>query len=694
MKIEDFGEKIGGAKKELWQRRGLQISDLSDLNEKEKLKFITKDHIWKKPDYQKMVDAGVPVRVAYFIKSVRDALPTKPNINSYDQKDLDLQQKRYISFISEMRDALLELKSENDVISFYPKFIQNRYIKQDGYSIVATNRAEGLFNDKLYQNTKVRNWYKIDREIAKKQFCYSEEDKLLAGYEVYHYDNKQIIFQPDFRGESAIIIKTEFGRSYHYPKEELAKAENWIEGTYFLMRTDVIVANNFNTMEEARSYALDLEKARDIGSTPSPRTTPVQKRQRKKAFVPPQLQHIKRTGENYRNGRNITGTDYLETFGFRGGEFGNWMNENDRQQSLNYGYDALLDMCKALCINPKDVSLNRTLAIAFGARGEGSALAHYESLQTVINLTKMKGAGSLAHEWAHALDDFIGNTIGFELEHSMASGHVDSNRNLSTIKKVMETIKYKLESSPERVEIQKKEYEDQKKTLQVVLNTRLSAIPEEHAAELAELKSAYINARNPDERDHVLMLISTIQKNSIGVELSPEIKNLINSFHIRMLESENRIGYPVKVKTDFYKNSIMFDEVSAKTTHGYWQCNEELFARAFACYIHDKVDGRSDYLCGHANSAITNKIREDGGIEWIKAFPLGEERKQINQCFDELMIELKEKGYVHHYEFSSYKEEKLDSIKESSQQEQAMIPLTTDENGQTTFDLDLDDLEL
>ena len=33
----------------------------------------------------------------------------------------------------------------------------------------------------------------------------------------------------------------------------------------------------------------------------------------------------------------------LDTFNFKGGEFGNWLNENDRQQSLNFGYDALLD---------------------------------------------------------------------------------------------------------------------------------------------------------------------------------------------------------------------------------------------------------------------------------------------------------------------------------------------------------------
>ena len=31
-------------------------------------------------------------------------------------------------------------------------------------------------------------------------------------------------------------------------------------------------------------------------------------------------------------------------------------------------------------------------------------MAHYEPARNVINLTRLKGAGSLAHEWGHALD--------------------------------------------------------------------------------------------------------------------------------------------------------------------------------------------------------------------------------------------------------------------------------------------------
>lgn len=65
---EDFGEKIGGAKKDLWKDRGLYVDDLGGMNEREAEKFVKKDNVWKKPDYQAMLDDGVPLGVVYFIK--------------------------------------------------------------------------------------------------------------------------------------------------------------------------------------------------------------------------------------------------------------------------------------------------------------------------------------------------------------------------------------------------------------------------------------------------------------------------------------------------------------------------------------------------------------------------------------------------------------------------------------------------
>lgn len=71
---KDFGEKIGGAKKDLWKERGLMEDDLDAMNGREAEKFVKKDNIWKKPDYQAMLDDGIPLGVVYFIKKARDSL--------------------------------------------------------------------------------------------------------------------------------------------------------------------------------------------------------------------------------------------------------------------------------------------------------------------------------------------------------------------------------------------------------------------------------------------------------------------------------------------------------------------------------------------------------------------------------------------------------------------------------------------
>ena len=56
---EDFGEKIGGAKKDLWKDRGLYADDLEAMNEREAEKFVKKDNVWKKPDYAAMLEEGM-----------------------------------------------------------------------------------------------------------------------------------------------------------------------------------------------------------------------------------------------------------------------------------------------------------------------------------------------------------------------------------------------------------------------------------------------------------------------------------------------------------------------------------------------------------------------------------------------------------------------------------------------------------
>lgn len=114
-----------------------------------------------------------------------------------------------------------------------------------------------------------------------------------------------------------------------------------------------------------------------------------------------------RTGKDYRNGMDMTPEKFSELFPFRGGEFGNWVTQIERVANLNECSDAILDMVNVLGILPEKIAHDGTLAIAFGSRGTGKAMAHYEPGKRVMNFTKLKGAGCFAHEWWHSLDHYI-----------------------------------------------------------------------------------------------------------------------------------------------------------------------------------------------------------------------------------------------------------------------------------------------
>ena len=656
MEIQDFGEKIGGAKKDLWKDRGLSVEDLLDMNEAEKTKLIKKDNIWKKPDYQQMVADGMPTRVAYFIKMIRDATPTKPILNYTDtsMEAIEKKQKDYINFVRELRDFIMNISTENDVLNFNNDFM-SRYIvdNPNSYYLKLIPSAYAFIDNKILNAARVKNFRFIDREIEKKQFCYTEDEKILSKFDINVFDNDNVKFATDYSNRNVLEIRTDFGKRFIYPQENFSSPSQWKENTIFITQNGRIIKNNLESIDEAEKYILSNFKENSkekIGT-------------RKKKFIPKQLEKITRTGENYRADKNISGEDMMNTFNFKGGEFGNWLNETDRQQSLNYGYDALMDLSKALSISPTDISLGNRLSIAFGSRGSGSALAHYEPDREVINLTKMKGAGSLAHEWGHALDDIAGKELGYK--SFLSKNSYSSN----IMKELVDTMLYKTVCNEETFKTQMEAYEKQINRLKNYINM---FFPSEHLDEKAierkdeliqnMIDKAVLSSETIGEYIETgkgnleIDELSNLRKETVGRVISKDDRNDLARLQSQISYKKSRIGKEEKVRTDFYKNSIQFDDIYAKSDKGYWQSTEEMFARAFACYVSDKLKNQSDYLCGHADLALGFGLNKDNELEVIKAFPDGEERTLINKKIDKLIEFLKEKNILHDYNLDKKQE--------------------------------------
>lgn len=604
---EDFGEKIGGAKKDLWKDRGLYADDLSSMNEREAEKFVKKDNVWKKPDYQAMLDAGSPLGVVYFVKKVRDSLGASPQYRYSDNtpEKRFARQKEYIDTVRQIQAVMEDVQTVADAMGVYDRFlVGNGYVDMvqgwgSGihYSATEKGRNNPVITDKLARTLHIRSEAYFERDFTQKarkeQFGVPKDQKVPAGYAIHFYDGKN----------------------------GYSRAGDWRPGTYYVTKGYSILQTNIESHEAALRWAKEFAGQRS--------------KSRKVRFVPRQLEHVHRGGPDYRSGQEINGQDYLDTFGFRGGEFGNWMNQNDRQASLNMGFEALKDLASALQVNDKDIAYQGVLAIAFGARGSGNAAAHYEPLRKVINLTKMHGAGSLAHEWWHGFDDYLGTKMG-------AKGLLSEQPYLYPLfKKLVDTMKYKPESQEQaarRTEIQNARMQKNAEGwLDSAVLSSLKYYGDESTLEqYAALKTAFLSGE-PGTVDK----ISTLKKQTAGRVIPKSERERLESFerilHGMQEQETPQIG---RTETDYYRNSMKMGKECEKDG-GYWDSNVEMTARAFACYVKDTLPYASDYLTGHAECALTFVTDKSGNTELLRAYPQGEERKAINAVFDEIVADLK-----------------------------------------------------
>ena len=559
-KIQDFGEKIGGAKKDFFSN--VKDIDFNSLNAAA-LKNVKKKSVWSEPNFKDLISNGTSRKVAMYIKLVRDAVPASPGYKNYMSiETLRTTGKNYVEFISDIRDSAMALKTEDDIKNFYDSTIK-KYLDFPFGRPTLNSLSHGFLNNKLFHIAMYYDRINLEAEIIKNRFCLTPEE-------------------------------TEF-----------------------------------------------------YGDKPS--TNRKNRKPAKQRFNPVLSGELVRTGEDYRHGRNVTGDDFMKVFGFRGGEFGNWVNEKERQASMNYAFDALIDLAKTLDIATTDISLGGKLAIAFGSRGRGSAAAHYEPDREVINLTKIRGAGSLSHEWAHALDDIVGKKLGIE---RFMTEVPNSSALPEPMKQILLDMQYRHTTDEEIQENINKStsllknclYRYFGSLLTLSYRKEINTIVDKMVDTIVEARRSGDSRPVSELSDQAINDIKTLS-DRIG---KPADSAVIQSFSTtaRRISSvvNNRSGL---VKSDYEKNSEAFGKTYAKSDNGYWESNIEMFARAFATYSLDKLGpNRCDYLNGHAECAYT--IQNDGTK--VCAYPIGEERKKLNQDFDSLISWLKEKEILHKYE--------------------------------------------
>lgn len=446
-KIEDSGEVLEGARKLYAKSYAAKLDEGKGMD----LAAVPLSKSWPEPDYQRLIDEGTDPWAVALARAVRDEVPTKPmkswklkgwvekveGLRGMAQRVMNgsLTRERFTEEAAKFRlndwfnkidlyEAVGHTNSLKGMVftkgeySFYagqkfspPKVLWTINIPSTSAS--ATWRNGNWGNDVAVADTKeeaIEKFKAWTAEQAAKEDSPTAPKSKRTEFDVYSYRNNPKMFIVGKRVSS----------------------------------TKSIDLKEFETAKDAREFIKDNQDQLEQMLADA-KTEPAERRE----------ENAPRVGSDHRDGADVTTDQFREAFGFRGEQFGASMPQDERQANMNRAYDALMDLAGVIGVPPKALSLTGELGLAFGARGTGGkrpAAAHYEPDTTgevtpnrvVINLTRKNGAGSLAHEWFHAVDNYFarmrGEKAGFLTQSYSAKREGVRPEMVDAFKQLMNTI--------------------------------------------------------------------------------------------------------------------------------------------------------------------------------------------------------------------------------------------------------------
>ena len=381
-KLDDFGGKIGNARKDVYSRYGKGYDIEIDYETAPLSKALPK------PDYEAMAADGISQRNIAFVAFMRADLGQRPKGRYARSRTAEWVKKAGMYRV--LAQEIME-KRPLDIPDTGDLRVQLDFLQSVPPDLVDKASAYTMHEyDKLDQKTLQPNGvvaFEIRKRTgSRRPIARAEDDMQAAIKQAVNFLRKPA----DKKGGDSKRKPIPLGVYTHRSTRKSFIGFKRV-GTY------VRIKDGFDGPVKAQAYLRENREALDA--------------QVEEMRGPPSLRteaNRVRIGKPRRDG-DVTPEDF-GLFGLYGLEFGNWVEGPRRQANLNEAYDAMIDMAEALNLEPAALSLSGTLGLAFGARGKGgvnAGAAHFEPDSIAINLTKKAGAGSLAHEWLHGIDNYF-----------------------------------------------------------------------------------------------------------------------------------------------------------------------------------------------------------------------------------------------------------------------------------------------
>lgn len=686
---EDAGAELTANKRNRMVR--LSWDDIKDKDAALRVRETTKNKVYPRPDYQVMVDGGMQPLIAHIVKQAYDALASKPNTRT---APTDAQLEAYIIGVNRYMDGVMAWANDkNKVSAFIHKLAGKAKVLQGASAGVPTSLSSlsEVAEKSMLETVYPDGWRNSIEEVRiiggnktlaslqpstneavramneiNKGWPSSQEAWQRQGYRIVKGDDMEPRFHEGKRTNGEVYVYaeiqfTEKNRSITVHsktfdgvtskddpvvQDYVRSNMDELQGKYLLLDKRHRTQGAFDTEDAAK------EKARELTAKGGKKTI---------SDKGISVTAAERTGQARRmEGEDISSDKLLDTFGFKGVNFGNWMkgkgNEAERQLHLNHAYDSFLDLAELLGVPPKAMSLNGMLGLAIGAQGTGQYAAHFVPGVNEINLTRTSGAGSLAHEFAHAVDHYFARLAGLERKPDpFLTSYVGlSEKSLSPelrqemldgFKAIVKAMNTRPETEAERNLGRETGIKRAEKNVSGWLDSIRRDFIREKVDEKA-FDALADKVRNLDLGDGMVAVSGQTALHQTISELRELYKTATgrlyaldrivgmqnNVDHLKYLKSDKAQAseHIPQTPTDYSREAAKLDK--DKGGKPYWNTPWEKFARAFDAYISDKLEAKA------AKNTYLSHAGRTG-----ETVPKGEERETINAAFDKLVGEIKTK---------------------------------------------------